>query len=431
MSTSPTSPTGAASPTGPTSTTDSAAPTSAATPNGELGVAMIGYGFMGAAHSQAWRVAPRFFDLPLQPAMRVLVGRDAERSAAAANRFGWAESATDWRQVLQRDDIGLIDICSPGDSHAEIAIAALRAGKHVLCEKPLANTVDEAAAMVEAATAASKHGVHATVGFSHRRVPAFAFARQLVAQGRIGTVRHVRALYLQDWLSDEHAPMTWRLDKAKAGSGALGDIGAHIIDMAQFVTGERLESVSGSLVTFVPERPLLGEQRGLGGTASTERGRVTVDDAAVFTARLSGGGIGTFEATRYATGRKNSLRIEISGSRGALAVDLERMNELELYDAEAAASERGFTRILVTEPEHPYVGAWWPTGHMLGFEHAFTHQVADLIGDIAEDRVPSPSFADGLQVQGLLQAVEDSAANGGAWTSPGPAPSDPTDPTKG
>jgi predicted dehydrogenase len=383
----------------------------------ELGVAMVGYGFMGAAHSQGWRVAPHFFDLELHPVMRVLVGRTADRAADAAVKYGWDESLTDWRDVIDRDDIGLVDICSPGSNHVEVAIAALEAGKHVLCEKPLANTVDEARLMTAAAEAASKRGVRSMVGFTYRRVPSFAFARQLVQSGRIGTIRSVRALYLQDWLIDENGPMTWRLDKALAGSGALGDIGAHAIDMVQFITGQTVDAVSGTLTTFVKERPLLAEGFGLSGTASTERGTVTVDDAAVFTAKLSGGGLGLFEATRYATGRKNAFRVEISGSKGAILVDLEAMNELQYYDAEAPSTELGFKRILVTEPEHPYAGAWWPTGHMLGYEHGFSHQVRDLLTDIAEGRDPSPSFADGLQVQEVLAAIETSAEHDSAWTS--------------
>jgi predicted dehydrogenase len=386
----------------------------------ELGVAMIGYGFMGAAHSQAWRVAPRFFDLPAQPRMRVVVGRDSERTADAARKFGWAESASDWRQVIAQDDIDIVDICSPGSSHVEIAIASLAAGKHVLCEKPLANTVAEAERMTEAAVQAAAGGIRSMVGFSYRRVPAFTLARDLVAAGRIGTVRQVRALYLQDWLVDEEGPMTWRLDKDLAGSGSLGDIGAHAIDMVQFITGETLDEVSGTLHTFVSERPLLGERVGLGGTASDERGTVTVDDAAIFTARLSGGGIGTFEATRFATGRKNAFRVEISGSKGAISVDLERMNELEFYDREQPAGEQGFRRILVTEPQHPYMAAWWPTGHTIGYEHPFSHQVRDLVTDIAEGRDPSPSFAEGLQVQRVLEAVEKSSDHGSSWTATSP-----------
>lgn len=382
---------------------------------------MIGYGFMGAAHSQGWRVAPRFFDLPFEPRMSVIVGRDAARVEAAREKFGWESAATDWREVVAREDIDVIDICTPGDSHVEIALAALEAGKHVLCEKPLANTVEEAERMTMAAEKAAEHGVRAMVGFSYRRVPAVAFARQLIGDGRLGTIRQVRAQYLQDWLVDEDGPMTWRLDKDRAGSGSLGDIGAHAIDMVQYLTGTVLDSVSGTMHTFVTERPLLGESVGLSGTASDERGRVTVDDAAWFTARLSGGAIGSFEATRFATGRKNALRVEISGSAGALAFDLESMNELQFYDATEPAGQQGFKRIIVTEPEHPYMDSWWPTGHALGYEHAFSHEVRDFVLDIAAGREPSPSFADGLQVQRVLAAVERSAADGSAWTSTVPS----------
>ncbi|MCS6577982.1 Gfo/Idh/MocA family protein [Curtobacterium poinsettiae] len=386
-----------------------------------LRVAMVGHGFMGAAHSQAWRTAPRFFDLGAHPEMAVIVGRDPERTEAARQRYGWQAASTDWRAVVADPDIDVVDVVSPGSSHVEIAIAALQAGKHVLCEKPLANTVAEAEAMTAAAAAARAHGVRAMVGFSYRRVPAVAFARQLVQDGRIGTVRQVRALYLQDWLSDEDGPMTWRLDKSLAGSGALGDIGAHAIDLVEHVTGSSLATVSGTLETFVTERPLMAEGVGLSGTASSERGQVTVDDAAFFTARLSGGAadraIGTFEATRYATGRKNGLTLEISGSDGAIQFDLEAMNELRLYESNAPAGEQGFRRILVTEPEHPYMAAWWPTGHLIGYEHTFSHQVKDFIDAVATGTDPSPSFADGLHVQRVLDAVERSAAAGSTWTA--------------
>lgn len=386
-----------------------------------LRVAMVGHGFMGAAHSQAWRTAPRFFDLGADPEMAVIVGRDPARTEAARQRYGWQAASTDWRAVVADPDIDVVDVVSPGSSHVEVAIAALEAGKHVLCEKPLANTVAEAEAMTAAAAAARAHGVRAMVGFSYRRVPAIAFARQLVQDGRIGTVRQVRALYLQDWLSDEDGPMTWRLDKSLAGSGALGDIGAHAIDLVEHVTGSSLATVSGTLETFVTERPLMAEGVGLSGTASSERGQVTVDDAAFFTARLSGGtadrAIGTFEATRYATGRKNGLTLEISGSDGAIQFDLEAMNELRLYESNAPAGEQGFRRILVTEPEHPYMAAWWPTGHLIGYEHTFSHQVKDFIDAVATGTDPSPSFADGLHVQRVLDAVERSAAAGSTWTA--------------
>ncbi|GEK87928.1 oxidoreductase [Microbacterium aerolatum] len=381
-----------------------------------LRVAMIGHGFMGAAHSVGWRQAPAAFDLPLAPSMAVLVGRDADKTAAAARRWGWDETSTDWRAVIARDDIDVVDIVTPGDSHAEIAIAALAAGKHVLCEKPLANSVEEAEAMEQAAQDAAAHGIRAMVGFTYRRVPAVTLMRDMISAGRIGTIRQVRASYRQDWLADPESPMTWRLDKNRAGSGALGDIGAHIVDMTQFVTGHALTEVSGVMETLVEERPVLDEAVGLGGTAGTERGAVTVDDVALFTGRLESGTLATFEATRFATGRKNALDIEISGDAGALHWNLEDMNALEFYDATRPAGEQGFTRILVTEPEHPYLSGWWPTGHMLGYEHGFSHQVKDLTEAIAAGADPQPTFADGLRVQRVLDAVERSAHSGSAWT---------------
>jgi predicted dehydrogenase len=381
-----------------------------------LGIGMVGYAFMGAAHSQAWRNAPSFFDLPIVPRLTVLGGRNRASAAVVAARFGWQDLETDWRALIERRDVGLVDICTPGDTHAEIAIAALAAGKHVLCEKPLANTVVEAEAMTEAAEVARAKGVRSMVGFTYRRVPAIALARQLVADGRVGDIRHVRAQYLQDWIVDPEAPLTWRLQKDKAGSGALGDIGAHIVDLTQFITGEQIVGVSAVLETFVKERPLPESGTGLSGVGGTERGEVTVDDAAVFLARMSGGGLATYEASRFAAGRKNAIRIEINGSAGSLAFDFEDMNVLHVYDGTADPDVAGFTRVLVTEPSHPYVGAWWPAGHVLGYEHGFTHQVVDLLTAIAEDRDPEPSFADGLAVQRVLGAVEESAAKNSVWT---------------
>ncbi len=381
-----------------------------------LRVAMIGHGFMGAAHSQAWRTAPRVFDLPRSVEMAVVTGRNPEGVRAAAERFGWAEAATDWRRVVERDDIDLVDVVVPGWAHAEVAIAALEAGKHVLCEKPLANTLAEAQAMAGAATEAAARGVFAMVGFTYRRVPAITLAHQMVTAGDIGEVRQARAVYLQDWLSDEDAPLTWRLKKETAGSGALGDIGAHIVDAVQFVTGQLLTGVSGALRTFVTERPVLEQSVGLTGRASvTERDTVTVDDASVFFGTLSGGALATFEATRMASGRKNALRFEISGSAGAIAFDLEDLNVLEYFRFDDGAAA-GFRRILVTEPEHPYLSGWWPAGHVLGYEHAFSHQVHDLVTAIDAKEQPRPSFDDGLQVQRVLDAVETSSTASGCWT---------------
>lgn len=388
-----------------------------------LRVGMAGYAFMGAAHSHAWRTAPRFFDLPLQPQLTAVAGRNADGVRAAAGKLGWESAESDWRRLIERDDIDLIDICTPGNTHAEIAVAALEAGKHVLCEKPLANSVNEAERMTAAAEAAAKRGVFAMCGFSYRRTPALALAKRMVEEGRLGTIRHVRAQYLQDWLANENAPMTWRLDKSKSGSGSLGDIGAHSIDTAQWLTGQKITGVSALLETFVPERPLAGNLVGLGGQgdagADAPRGAVTVDDAAIFSARFDGGAasagaVGVFEATRYALGRKNAMRLELNGTKASLAFDFEDMNVLSFYDA-AESPDAGFRRILVTEPEHPYVGKWWPTGHGLGYEHGFTHQVVDLVNALAQQRQPEPSFADALQVQQVLAAVESSAANSSQW----------------
>jgi predicted dehydrogenase len=381
-----------------------------------LGVGMVGYAFMGAAHSQAWRAAAGVLDLPLRPGMVALGGRDAAALRRAARRYGWMATETDWHDLISRPDVQLVDICTPGDLHAEIAIAALDAGRHVLCEKPLANTVEEAAAMVAAASRAAAHGVRSMVAFNYRRVPALALARQLVAGGRIGTVRHVRASYRQDWLVDPSFPLTWRLQREYAGSGALGDLGAHIVDLAQYLTGELIVGVSAATATFVGERPRPGaagdEQRS---------GPVTVDDAALFTARLSSGALASFEATRFAAGRKNALRMEINGDRGSLAFDLERLNELQFYDHADDALTAGFRRILVTEPGHPYLSGWWPPGHVLGWDVTFTHQVRDLVTAIAEGTDPRPSFADGLQVQRVLAAALHSAAEESRWT-PVPPP---------
>ena len=383
-----------------------------------LGVGMVGYAFMGAAHSQAWRNAPRFFDLPRSIDMAVLGGRDGAAVSSAAERLGWRSTETNWRALVERDDVDLVDVCTPGDTHEEIAVAALAAGKHVLCEKPLANTLAEAERMAEAARAAQERGQIAMVGFTYRRVPAVQLARQLVEEGRIGRVRHVRAQYLQDWIADPEAPLSWRLDREKAGSGALGDIGAHVVDLAQFVTGEWLTGVSGLLETFVHERPVADAHAGLRGEAGVGRGTVTVDDAAVFYGRLTGGGLATFEATRFAWGRKNAIRLEINGENGSLAFDFEDMNVLHVYDATEPARTAGFRRIVVTEPEHPFVGGWWPAGHGLGYEHAFTHQVVDLVGAIATGTQPAPSFRDGLAVQKVLDAVERSASEASTWRSP-------------
>ncbi|MFI8420381.1 Gfo/Idh/MocA family protein [Streptomyces sp. NPDC085479] len=385
--------------------------TSPAVPTPRLGIGMVGYAFMGAVHSQGWRTAGRAFPLPLRPELTAICGRDAGAVRAAADRMGWASTENDWRALLTRDDIDVIDICTPGDSHAEIAVAALDAGKHVLCEKPLANTVDEAAAMT--AAAARNPGRIAMVGFNYRRTPALALARAMIGSGRLGALRHLRLTYLQDWLVDPDFPLTWRLERERAGSGALGDLGAHIVDLAQHLAGEDLAGVTALTSTFVKERPLAGSRSASGGAAL---GQVTVDDAALFTGRFPSGALASFEASRFATGRKNALRLEVNGEHGSLAFDLERLNELHFYDGTAPDAEAGFRRILVTEPEHPYLSGWWPPGHGLGYEHTFVHQARDLVQAVADGTRPSPSFADGLQVQRVLAAVEESAEKASVYT---------------
>jgi predicted dehydrogenase len=363
----------------------------------EINVALIGYAFMGRAHSNAYRQVAPFLSPRLTPRLKVLCGRDAKAVRAAARRLGWEETATDWREVVARPDVDLVDVSTPGDSHAAIAIAAARAGKAVLCEKPLANTVREAEAML---AAVRKARVVNMVCHNYRRAPAVMLARQIIQSGELGAIRHYRGTYLQDWIVDPKLPLLWRFQKTRAGSGALGDIAAHSIDLARFLVGEIVE-VAGDLRTFIKRRPLLDHPR--------KTGRVTVDDAAVALARFSNGAMGTIEGSRVAPGRKNYNRFEINGSRGSLAFDLERMNELELFTTSDAARTQGFRTILATDASHPYVKAWWPPGHILGYEHTFTHTVYDLLEGIARGRSPKPDFEDGLRNQKVLAAWEKAA----------------------
>ena len=376
-----------------------------------LGIGMVGYAFMGRAHSQAWRTVGHVFDLPLTPRMAAICGRDATAVAAAAGRLGWPATETDWKRLIERDDVDLVDVCTPGSSHAEISIAALEAGKHVLCEKPLANTVEEARAMAAAAARAATGGVRAMTGFNFRRVPAVALARELVAAGRLGAIRHVRGAYLGSHLLDPEIPLLWRLQAEHAGSGALGDLGAHAVDLAQYLAGDQIAGVSALTETFVRERPLAD--------GSGARGPVTVDDAALFIARFAGGALGSFEATRFATGHTEGLRVELNGELGSIIWDLGAFNELRLFDATEDPATQGFRRVQVTRADHPYAGAWWPDGHSIGYEHTFTHEVRDLVHAIADGRDPVPSFADGLQVQEVLDAVQRSATSGAGWTRVG------------
>ncbi len=366
---------------------------------GSPGVAVIGYAFMGKAHSHAWRNVAAL--RPGAPGVRqqVLVGRDADAVAAAAGQYGWTESATDWREVLDRDDIDIVDVCVPGHLHAEVAIAALEAGKHVIAEKPLANTMAEAEKMVATAKAARERGVHSMVGFNYRRVPALALAQRHIAEGRLGDVRQVRVSYLQDWLADDTAPMTWRLRRELAGSGALGDLASHAVDQVRFLLGQEVTAVNAMTHTFVPQR-----------TGADGPEEVTVDDAAWGTLRTDGGAVVSLEVTRMATARKNALGIEVYGSNGALRFDLESLNHLDVC-LDGADS---FSRQLVTEQHDPYIDGWWPPGHVLGWDATFTNQAADFLAALAAGREPTPSFEDGIAVQRVLAAIEASSARGGS-----------------
>jgi len=365
----------------------------------KLNVAMIGYDFMGRAHANAWRQVGHFFtDLPFEPVLKVVVGRTAAKVAEARDRLGFEEHATSWREVLGRADIHVVDICTPGDSHAEIAIAAAQAQKAILCEKPLANTVAEAEQMLAAVTRA---GVVHMLCHNYRRCPAVALAKRIIDEGQLGEIHHYRGVYLQDWIVDPEFPRVWRLEKARAGSGSLGDILSHTMDLSRYLVGEPVE-VSGQLKTFVSERPLPGDP--------TRRGKVDVDDAAQALVKFASGAIGYYEGTRFAPGRKNYNRLEINGAKGSLVWDLERMNELDLYVEGGPLS--GFRTISVTDGQHPYIAAWWPPGHIIGYEHSFTHTVHDFIRGISEGKSPRPNFEDGLQNQRVLDAIERSASSG-------------------
>jgi len=367
-----------------------------------LNVGMVGCGFMGKAHSHAYTVVPLHFQPAAVPVKKAICDQNKEAVERAAAAYGWESYETDWRRLVERKDIDLIDICTPTDSHRDIAVAAAEHGKHVFCEKPLAMNLGEVKEMLDAAT---KAGVKHLAGFNYRRVPAVALAKRLTEEGRLGRIYHWRAVYLQDWIVDPEFPLVWRLQGNIAGSGALGDLGAHIIDLAQFLVGE-IDCVSAVAETFIKERPLPTASVGLSGASGQERGEVTVDDAVLIIARFKNGALGSFEATRFATGRKNFNCFEINGSKGSIAFNLEKFSELEFLSQEDDADWRGFRTILVSEPTHPYISAWWPPGHVIGWQEAHTNEVYDLCDCIGRDVMPSPSFADGVR----NQAVLDSAA---------------------
>jgi Predicted dehydrogenases and related proteins len=378
-----------------------------------INVALIGQGFMGRSHSNAWGQVNKFFKPPIRAVMHTVFGQPEEKPEEFARNWGWQHASTDWQAVVRSPDIGLVDVVTPNYMHAPVAIAALEAGKHVACEKPLAGTLADARAMAEAARKAKGKTF---VWFNYRRCPAVALAHLLVKQGKIGEIRHVRAVYLQDW-ANESVPLLWRFDKNLAGSGAHGDLNAHIIDMTRFVTGQEITEVVGAIAeTFIKKRKLprgpAGETLGAG-QAGEEMGDVTVDDTVLFLARFSGGAVASFEAARQATGNQNRNQFEINGTKGALKFDFERMNELQYYDATLPRAVQGWTTIMCTHgPDHPYVANWWPDAHIIGYEHGFVNEAYDILRVLAgqEPTVPIPDFEDAYQTQRVLEAALISAA---------------------
>jgi predicted dehydrogenase len=375
-----------------------------------LNVAMLGTNFMGRAHTNAWTQVGRFFQPDVVPVLKVACGSDAARTAEFARRWGWEEAASDWRAVLARDDIDIVDISLPTHLHHDAALAALAAGKHVFCEKPMATSLAEAQSM---AGAAARAGVVHYLNHNYRRVPAVMLAKRLIDDGRLGRIFHWRGCYQQDWIIDPDFPLTWHLRRELAGAGPHADLNSHSVDLAMFLVGG-IRTVSCLTASFIPERPLPGAGAATfsAGAGSAGRGPVTVEDAALMHVQFENGALGSFEATRFATGRKNRNAFEISGSRGSVAFDLERLNELEFYDHEAPEAERGFRTILATEACHPYIGHWWPPGHTIGYEHTFVHAVADFLAAIAGGAPIAPDFSDGLRVAAVLDAGLRSASSG-------------------
>jgi predicted dehydrogenase len=364
-----------------------------------IGVGMLGYGFMGKAHSNAYKtLAYMTWPPPLMPQLVSIAGRNAEAVAGAARRYGFTDSVTDWRSIITDDRIGVFDNSGPNNFHSEPTIAAAEAGKHVICEKPLGRTADES---YETWKRVDATGVKAMVAFNYRFVPAVRLARMIIESGELGEIFHFRGSYLQEWIIDADFPMVWRLDKDVAGSGALGDLGAHVIDLARYLVGE-INAVSAHTRTFVKDR---------------EGQAVTVDDAVESVVDFENGAVGTIEATRFASGRKNGLTFEINGSKGSLSFDIERLNELQVHyrDSSPGKLAQGFRTVLVSEADHPFWEHWWPQGHMIGWEHTFVHEIHHFLTAIREDTEIAPhgaTFEDGYRAAEICDAMLRSADNG-------------------
>ncbi len=370
----------------------------------ELRFGLIGYKFMGKAHSKAHTEVPMFMDPPEGIVKAVLCGRDEDWAKSAAARLGWQDTETDWRRLVARDDIDVIEITSPSDTHRQIAVAAAEHGKHVYCEKPLALNLKDAREML---SAVRKAGVRHQIGFNYRFAPALVLAKKMIGEGKIGRVFHVRGVFLQDWAIDPASPFVWRFDKSVCGSGSLGDLGAHVIDAARYLAGE-IRSVSGISRTFVKERPEAARMEGLSGKAAADAPmhEVTVDDGTCFVCEFVSGALGTFEATRFAAGHKNDLRIEINGDRGSLEFEFERMNELNYFSRGDEDGVQGWRKIQVTEGSHPYIKYWWPAGHVIGFPETFCHELYEFVRHIHKGTECEPNFEDGVKCTQIMEAVD-------------------------
>ena len=371
----------------------------------KIRVGLIGHKFMGRAHTHAYTDLPLFFD-PGVDVVKTVICANEPGVEVAAKRWGWEKWTLDWKQVVSDPEVDLVDIAAPSAIHAEVAIAAAKAGKHIFCEKPLALNLADAEKMVEEAR---KAGVVTMIGFNYRRVPALALARQLILDGEIGEIFHFRGCYQQGWLVDPGFPLAWRLRKAAAGYGSHGDLGAHVVDLARFLVGE-IEEVCCFQETFIRQRPKPEYEDGLIAKAGKEMGEVDVDDASAFLARFQKlKTMGYFEVTRYGNGHRNQNRIEINGSKGSVIFDMERMNELEVYLGSDPANLQGFRRVQVGEGVHPYMANWFPAGHIIGYGDTFVNQAFDLITAIKEGKSVSPDFLDGLKCQQVLEAADRSA----------------------
>ncbi len=374
----------------------------------QLRVGLIGHKFMGRAHTHAYTDLPIFFDTGVDIVKQTICA-DEEDVKDVAARWGWKKWSLDWREVVADPEIDLVDIAAPSTIHSTVAIAACKAGKHVFCEKPLALSLDEAREMERAARAA---GVVNSIGFNYRKVPALALAKRLIDQGALGELFHFRGIYQQGWLVDPGFPLVWRLQKKAAGYGSHGDLGAHVVDIARFLVGD-IESVFCTQQTFVERRPKPTFVDGLTAVAGKEMGDVDVDDASAFLARFRGRKtMGYLEMTRYGTGHRNQNFIEVSGSKGAVQFDMEKMNELEVYLVSDPPHLQGFRRVQVGESDHPYLKAWWPPGHLIGYGETFVNQAFDLVCAIRDGTQASPDFADGVACQEVLEAADRSARNG-------------------